>query len=312
MPSFLERTFLPIFLVFAFLMGPGCAVFRKVGLNYSEAKLPDSQIVKNVNYWNSPNADPVKNRLDLFLPTGKNWPIFVFVHGGEWISGDKSLKVMGADIYGNIGRFFAANGIGVAVISYRLMPETNWKSQIMDVARAIYWVHQHIKDYQGNPRELFIGGHSSGAQLAVRVALDPAPLHTLSSSNNIICGVIPISGAGYDLKDDATYEMAKKDDLFLKLFHTDDISNKLRGQLSPQQFVNSKAPPFLILYAADEEKGMQDGSVTLNNRLVASGIESQLFEIPHKGHKTIVLSLSQSKQIPTATMLVFMKSLHCS
>ncbi len=303
---------LGIFLALFALTGINCAAFRKVALNYSEAKLPESQIVKNVKYWSSANADPVKNRLDLFLPTGKSWPVFVFVHGGEWISGDKSLKVMGADIYSNIGRFFASQGIGVAVISYRLIPNTDWKSQIMDVARAVNWVYQHIQEYQGNPKEFFIGGHSSGAQLAVRVALDPTPLLALNSSPHIICGVIPISGAGYDLTDEETYALAKKDDLFIKLFNADDISLKLRRQLSPQRFVNTKAPPFLILYAGKEENGLKNGSITLNERLLAAGISSQLFEIPKTGHKTIVLSLSQPQQIPTATMLVFMKSLSCS
>jgi acetyl esterase/lipase len=87
MLMFFHRLFLWIFLVPFALTGTGCAVFRKVTLNYSEAKLPDSQIVKDVKYWSSPNSDSVKNRLDLFLPNGRNWPIFVFVHGGEWISG---------------------------------------------------------------------------------------------------------------------------------------------------------------------------------------------------------------------------------
>jgi hypothetical protein len=154
--------------------------------------------------------------------------------------------------------------------------------------------------------------NSSGAQLAVRVALDQAPLQSLNSSPNIICGVIPISGAGYDLSDDETYKLAKKDDLFEKLFHTDDISKNLRRQLSPQRFVSAKAPPFLILYAAKEDKGLKDGSIAVHERLLASGIQSQIFEIPQQGHKTIVLSLSQPQQVPTATMLVFMKTLSCS
>lgn len=290
----------------------GCVFLRKITLNYSTAKLPDSQVIYNIKYWNTSAADPVKNRLDLFLPTGKDWPTLVFVHGGEWIDGDKSLKVLGADIYGNIGRYFASQGVGVAVISYRLIPHTDWKSQIMDVARALNWVHLHIKEYHGNPKEIFMGGHSSGAQLAVRVALDPTPLQALGASLNIICGVIPISGAGYDLTDDETYQTAKKENLFEKLFHTDDITHKLRRQLSPQRFVNKKAPPFLILYAGKEEQGLQKGSIALHDRLIAVGIQSQLFEIPQKGHRTIVLSLSQPKQVPAATMLVFMKSLSCN
>ena len=267
--------------------------------------------MRDVEYWASPNADLTKNRLDLFLPAEKNFPTFVFVHGGEWIAGDKSLRVLGADIYGNIGRYFASQGVGVAVISYRLIPDTPWKSQIMDVARSVKWVSENIQKYHGNPKELFVGGHSSGAQLAVRVALDATPLNLLNSSPNIICGVIPVSGAGYDLTDQETYDTAKKEDLFIKLFKTDDISAKLRRQLSPQRFVNTKAPPFLVLYAGKEEKGLQNGSIALHERLIASGVHSQLVEISKKGHRTIVLSLSQPHQVSTATMLVFMKSLSC-
>ena len=92
------------FLVIFFLVNTACAAFRKVTLNYSDAKLPESQIMRDVEYWASPNADLTKNRLDLFLPAEKNFPTFVFVHGGEWIAGDKSLRVLGADIYGNIGQ----------------------------------------------------------------------------------------------------------------------------------------------------------------------------------------------------------------
>lgn len=294
------------------MMATGCAALRNIAFHYSEVKLPDSQIIKNVKYWSSPDGDGSKNRLDLFLPSGKDWPVFIFVHGGEWISGDKSLKIMGSDIYGNIGRFFASNGIGVAVISYRLLPETNWKSQVMDVARAVNWVYQHIQTYHGNPKEIFLGGHSSGAQLAVRVALDSTLLTSLNSSPNIICGVIPISGAGYDLMDQETYDAAKKEDIFTKLFYTGDISKKMRRQFSPQRFVNAKAPPFLILYAAKEEKELKDGSISFHERLIQAGVQSELFEIPQKSHRTIVLSLSQPQQITTSVMLVFIKTLSCN
>jgi acetyl esterase/lipase len=303
---------LMIFIILFSLQGTGCALFRKVVLNYAEAKLPKSQVIYDIQYWSSPEADPVKNRLDLFLPNGKNWPTLIFVHGGEWISGDKSLKVMGADIYRNIGRFFASRGIGVAIINYRLMPGIDWKSQIMDVARAVDWVHQHIKEYQGNPKAIFIAGHSSGAQLAVRVALDGSRLQALGLSPNVFCGVIPVSGAGYDLTDEETYELAKKEDIFEKLFHTGSIPESLRHALSPIRFVNSKAPPFLILYAQDEEKQLQHESIRLHEKLIEAGAKSQLIVIPQEDHKTVILSLSNPQKIPTAAILVFINTISCS
>lgn len=286
-----------------------CAFVRKAVLNYTTAQLPESQIVYDAPYWGSAAADPVKNRLDLFLPSTTNFPTLVFVHGGEWVSGDRTLKVLGADIYRNIGRYFALHGIGCAVISYRLLPDTSWRAQILDVARAVDWVHQHIGKYRGDPGKLYVSGHSAGAQLAVRIALDPAPLASLGTSTNIIRGVIPISGAGYDLTDPATYAEGKKQNIFEKMFRSDDISLALRRQLSPQRYVTGHAPPFLILYAGKEETALKNGSVTLHERLLSAGVPSQLFDIDRFDHRTIVLSLSQPQQIPTTAMLVFIRSL---
>ncbi len=290
----------------------GCIIFRKSVTSYKETKLPESQAVYDIPYWSSPEADPVKNRLDLFLPQGQDWPLLVFVHGGEWISGDKSLKVMGSEIYRNIGRYFASQGVGTAIINYRLIPQTDWKSQIMDVARAVTWLHANIKNYHGNPQQIFVMGHSSGAQLAARIALDPKFLKSLNASPSMLCGIIPVSGAGYDLTDEETYALAQKDDLFEKLFHKGDIPASLRRQLSPQKFVNSKAPPFLVMYSEKEEKELQKGSIRLNDELNKVGASSQIIEIYGEDHKSVVLSLSNPQMVPTNAILVFLRTLHCT
>lgn len=308
----LRRVKLISLLLILTLANSGCSLFRKSVTSYKEVKLPESQIVYDIPYWSAPEADPIKNRLDLFLPAGKNWPLLVFVHGGEWISGDKSMKVMGSEIYRNIGRYFASQGVGTAIINYRLMPQTDWRSQIMDVARAVAWLHANIQKYQGNPREIFVMGHSSGAQLATRIALDPKPLQSLNASPNMLCGIIPVSGAGYDLTDEETYALAQKDELFQKLFHKGDIPPSLRRSLSPMKFVNPKAPPFLIFYSEKEEKELQKESKRLNEELNKVGASSQILEVPGEDHKTIVLSLSNPNMIPTNAILVFLRTLHCS
>ena len=53
----------------------------------------------------------------------------MFVHGGNWDSGDKNDRAGGADVYANIGRFDAARGLGVAVDNYRLQPAVAWPSR---------------------------------------------------------------------------------------------------------------------------------------------------------------------------------------
>src|SRR5690242_10684283 len=64
------------------------------------------EVHKDLAYYDGPDADPVKHKLDLFLPKGhKDYPVLFFVHGGSWRSGDKRL-------YGRLGETFARNGVG--------------------------------------------------------------------------------------------------------------------------------------------------------------------------------------------------------
>ena len=98
--------------------------------------MPASRTVAEVAYRDGPDADAEKHRLDLYLPVGEGWPMVVFVHGGGWRTGDKNLRVGGADIYANIGRYLARRGIGAAVINYRLLPNVDVWEQFGDVAQA--------------------------------------------------------------------------------------------------------------------------------------------------------------------------------
>src|SRR2546428_7268760 len=98
---------------------------------YKPGLLPDDQIRRDIPYRDG--SDDEKHWLDLFLPPGAGWPILIFVHGGGLASGDKGLRVGGADVYGNIGRFYAGQGIVVALITYRLQPKWTWSDQVQEV-----------------------------------------------------------------------------------------------------------------------------------------------------------------------------------
>jgi acetyl esterase/lipase len=235
----------------------------------------------------------------------------IFVHGGNWNSGDKDLKVSGADVYGNIGRFFASEGIATAVISYRLMPTVDWKAQVMDVAKATAWIYKNIRKYQGDPRSIFLAGHSAGAQIASRVALDPSLLNSLGLSPSILCGVIPISGVAYNFMNAETYEYGKKEGLFEELFNQADLSQITRKNMSPLFFVNRVSPPFLIMYAAKDNPIIQRDSKRLDLALRQVGAQRQLYRIPRESHTSMILALSRANKFPASLMTVFMKTSEC-
>src|SRR6516225_5364587 len=50
----------------------------------------DVRVIADVPYYTGKDADPIKHKLDLYLPKGqKDFPVLFFVHGGTWKSGDR-------------------------------------------------------------------------------------------------------------------------------------------------------------------------------------------------------------------------------
>jgi acetyl esterase/lipase len=284
---------------------------------YEEAALPAEQVRLDIPYRNDLDAHLQKHRLDLFLPgkdahpDGEPWPVLVFVHGGGWTHGDRALVAGGEDVYRNIGRFFASQGVGTAVISYRLQPEVTWQAQVRDVAQAVAWVHAHIGAYGGDPRAIFVGGHSAGGQLAARVALDPAALEAVAPAGTRVCGVIPVSGAGFDLADEQTYALGADPAYYEARFRNGHMDDTWKLDASLIRFARPDVPPALILYAGGESRALQRQAHVLDDALRAAGATTTLIEVPGEDHRRIILTLSRANRTSAPAMLAFIRDTDC-
>src|SRR5260370_28515359 len=108
-----------------------------------EGKTYEVKAIKDVPYYDGPDADKVKHKLDLYIPKDKeNFPVFFFVHGGAWVHGDKNFL----NLYSSLGSYFAKHGIGVVVTNYRLSPGVKHPEHIKDLARAFAWTYQNIEN----------------------------------------------------------------------------------------------------------------------------------------------------------------------
>ena len=255
-----------------------------VGLLYERAELPAAQIVSNICYLSASPCDTPKHTLDLYRPAASGWPVIVFLHGGNWDSGDKNDRAGGADVYANIGRFYASRGIGVAVINYRLQPRVAWSAQIDDVRAAVAWVRGNIERHGGQADRLFLMGHSAGAHLASFAAL--------TTPNAGIRGVIAVSAAALDLTDEQTYQLGADRDYYRARFQGDDRTEGWQRRASPALFASAKAPPFLILHATGETRALTRQSQLMHDALTKSGGASRLLAIPGESHSRMVLVLS--------------------
>jgi triacylglycerol lipase len=123
----------------------------------------DVQVIRDRRYG---PAD--RNRLDIFEPAPRGElashdgrPVLVFVHGGGFVTGDKTAP--NSPFYDNVGLWAVHNGCIGVTITYRLAPQAQWPAGSDDVALAVKWVRENIAAHGGNLERIFVMGQSAGA-----------------------------------------------------------------------------------------------------------------------------------------------------
>ncbi len=123
--------------------------------------------------------------LDVYAPArpAGRLPVIVFFYGGSWQSGER------AD-YAFIATVLARRGFVVVVPDYRVYPEVRYPDFLHDCAAAVAWAFDRAAGYGGDPRQVFLLGHSAGAYNAVMLALAPG----LLGAARLPAGVIGLAG----------------------------------------------------------------------------------------------------------------------
>lgn len=249
--------------------------------------------VKDIAYVDSPDADPVKHKLDLYLPKDqKDFPVVFFVHGGAWQRGDKTGHL---GVYAGLARFLAKHGVGVVVPNYRLSPAVKHPEHIKDVARAFAWTCKNIGKYGGDTSRLFASGHSAGAHLVSLLVTDETHLkdHGLSLRN--VAGVISVSGVYY-----------LPDELFPSVFGTNPM---LRQTAWPLKLIKAGLPPFLVLYADKDLPGCdREPAEKFCKALKDKGNEVKLMEASDSNHYKILFSMALADDPVANAILLFLQT----
>ena len=122
--------------------------------------------------------------LDIYQPTAaKGAPVVIWFHGGGLTSGSKYLPGELRD-----------QELCIVAPGYRLSPQVNAATCIEDAAAAVAWVFRNIEKHGGDPKKIFISGHSAGGYLALMVGMDQKWLQAYGIDANQIAGLIPFSG----------------------------------------------------------------------------------------------------------------------
>lgn len=100
-------------------------------------------------------------KLDVYLPDGKEgaYPVVMFVHGGGFAFGDKTMSLPG------IVKVLLERNIAVVTVNYRLSGEAQFPAASQDLGRAIEFVRAHGSEYGLDAARLITMGESAGANL---------------------------------------------------------------------------------------------------------------------------------------------------
>ena len=132
------------------------------------ASMPKDEVTvtKDVAY-----GSDERQRLDVFQPKGgaNGAAVVVFFHGGALTAGDKNAN---PEMYANVLYYFARHGVIGVNGNYRLAPQHPFPAGAQDVGAVVQWVLQNAARLGGDPRRIFLIGHSSGGTHVASWAYD--------------------------------------------------------------------------------------------------------------------------------------------
>lgn len=244
-------------------------------------------VIKDITYGEAP-----RQKLDIYKPvrTKKDplLPVHVFVHGGAWKMGNKNQ-------HSGMGDFYAARGVILVAVNYRLFPKDPHPAQVEDVAAALRWVHDHIAEHGGDRNRLVLSGHSAGAHLVALVATDEGYLLRHKLHTDMLAAVVPVDTASFDFTKRETGGPVVRavNRIIHENFGPEEAQLKAASPVY-QAPSNSRLPPF-YLFVTDERpdavKQTRDFAEVLNK---AGAPASELNIIDGLSHRAMAQSMSQA------------------
>jgi acetyl esterase/lipase len=241
-----------------------------IGVANIPAKFSDIEIKKDIAY-----GDHELQKLDLYIPPQAKkipLPVIVFFYGGRWTDGSKNM-------YAFVGKAFTDNGFIVAIADYQKYPKVKFPVFVNDGAKAIAWVHSNIKNYGGNPDQMFVSGHSSGAHIAALVTVDERYLTAEGKNTDIIKAFSGLAGP---------YDFVPQADDLKDMFGPPENY----PQVMPTTFIDGNEPPIQLLWGAKDEAVWERNLKLMKEKIIEKNgkVETKIY--PDLDHVGIVSSLT--------------------
>ncbi|MCB0858737.1 MAG: alpha/beta hydrolase [Solirubrobacterales bacterium] len=226
------------------------------------ARSADPYTVESDIAYGPANDQPGSNLLDVYVPVEESpspRPVFVWIHGGGWFTGDKVSSTMPFK-----AKTLVDAGFVFVSVNYRLSPELDgplalsrnrlrFPTHYLDAARAIGWVDRNIADFGGNPNRMLIGGDSAGGQISTLLATRPAYLKVRGVETRQIRGIFSLDSVGFDVPRMMTRDYRRINAGFQKMMFNafgtpaEEKKDPSWASASPIRFADRSDPPIFFV-----------------------------------------------------------------
>jgi acetyl esterase/lipase len=244
-----------------------------------------------------PYGDAAAQRLDLFFSeaaAASARPVLVFVHGGGFQYDDKHRA--GSPFYDNVMLWAAREGFVGVNLNYRTGTQNPWPASGEDLGLAMHWIQQQIAGRGGDPKRVYLVGHSAGAALVASYVAHPR-FHSATGSG--LAGALLLSGFAYDL--------GQRDDPVIKVYFGSDPG--LYPERTPLDGLVKSSVPMFVAYAEFDLPDEEFQSLRLRDVLCAAGRCPTLVRLEGHNHMSVVYSINTSDRQLGEAMLTFVRKL---
>ncbi|QGN56207.1 alpha/beta fold hydrolase [Novosphingobium sp. Gsoil 351] len=248
--------------------------------------------------------DPLQ-QLDFYPPQdpkASRAPLVVFVHGGGWKRGSRTMD------RGSLKqRHLTAQGYAFASLDYRLVPAARVEDQAADIATALRVLIDRAAALGIDPKRIVLMGHSAGAHLVALVGTDASYLKGAGLSPRDLAGIVPIDGAAYDVPAQMSDGPRIMQQTYRQAFGTDPARQRA---LSPTlQAAAPNAPRFLLLHVMRPDGARQGEALEKALRAGGTNVAREGFAgTGLAGHMEINRRLGDPGYAPTVALDGFLRT----
>ncbi|MGG7177816.1 alpha/beta hydrolase fold domain-containing protein [Clostridium paraputrificum] len=303
-------TIIIIIVAFGFIFKGRISLYLNIGNKYMQVKddISTFDSMDNLTNLTTINASEYKDiiykntnntplSLDVYGPKkqrSKGSPVILYVHGGSWAYGDKSIPAVLSPLLDA----FREEGYSIISVSYELMKDSiNFEKQASDIKDSIRWINKNKDTYNFNTNEIGVIGVSAGAHLALLASysdnnqfVDSMDLANYPSNVKYILDFFGPTDLSTLNTSNADYEINQS---------LSTISNRAEiiEKYSPINYVKENLPKTLIIHSKSDKMVPYENSEALYSKSKSLGNKVDLVTIEDMGHDLSNVTTKDTKKI---------------